>query len=75
MCCRTRSGVVSAANYCRSGKARPIGSSFGLQRNTRARRFYEARGFVLTEETDGAGNEENEPDARYLWVRASCGSC
>jgi GNAT superfamily N-acetyltransferase len=46
-----------------------------FQRNTRARRFYEARGFVLAEETDGAGNEENEPDARYLWVRASCGSC
>jgi GNAT superfamily N-acetyltransferase len=42
-----------------------------FQRNTRARRFYEARGFALVEETDGVGNEEKEPDARYLWVRGS----
>jgi ribosomal protein S18 acetylase RimI-like enzyme len=42
-----------------------------FQRNLRARRFYEARGFARVEETDGAGNEEKEPDARYLWTRAS----
>jgi GNAT superfamily N-acetyltransferase len=41
-----------------------------FQRSLRARRFYEARGFTLVEETDGAGNEEKEPDARYLWMRA-----
>jgi len=41
-----------------------------FQRNLKARRFYEARGFALVEETDGAGNEEKEPDARYLWTRA-----
>ena len=40
-----------------------------FQRNTRARRFYEARGFVLAEETDGTRNEEKEPDARYIWTR------
>jgi len=40
-----------------------------FQRNPQARRFYESRGFVLVEETDGAGNEEREPDARYLWTR------
>jgi len=40
-----------------------------FQRNLGARRFYEARGFALVEETDGAGNEEKEPDARYLWPR------
>jgi GNAT superfamily N-acetyltransferase len=40
-----------------------------FQRNARARRFYDARGFVLVEETDGAGNEEKEPDARYIWTR------
>lgn len=40
-----------------------------FQRNAPARRFYEARGFVLVERTDGARNEENEPDARYLWTR------
>ena len=41
-----------------------------FQRNAQARRFYEARSFVLVEQTDGAGNEEKEPDARYLWTRA-----
>ncbi|MDH6257882.1 GNAT family N-acetyltransferase [Bradyrhizobium sp. BR13661] len=41
-----------------------------FQRNARARRFYEARGFVLGEETDGTRNEEKEPDARYVWTRA-----
>jgi GNAT superfamily N-acetyltransferase len=39
-----------------------------FQRNLRARRFYEARGFVLVRETDGAGNEEKEPDALYRWT-------
>jgi GNAT superfamily N-acetyltransferase len=38
-------------------------------RNQRARRFYEARGFAMVRETDGAGNEEREPDAVYLWTR------
>ena len=41
-----------------------------FQRSTRARRFYEARGFALVRETDGAGNEEKEPDALYHWERA-----
>jgi GNAT superfamily N-acetyltransferase len=40
-----------------------------FQRNAQARRFYEARGFALAEQTDGSGNEEKEPDARYLWTR------
>jgi GNAT superfamily N-acetyltransferase len=42
-----------------------------FQGNSRARRFYEARGFRLIEETDGAKNEEKEPDALYLWTRPS----
>jgi GNAT superfamily N-acetyltransferase len=41
-----------------------------FQRNAQARRFYQARGFVLVEETDGSRNEEREPDARYLWIRS-----
>lgn len=40
-----------------------------FQRNMRARRFYQGRGFVLLRETDGARNEEKEPDALYLWTR------
>jgi len=42
-----------------------------FQRNTLARRFYEARGFAVVRQTDGAGNEENEPDVLYRWVRGS----
>jgi ribosomal protein S18 acetylase RimI-like enzyme len=41
-----------------------------FQRNVAARRFYEAQGFVLVRETDGAGNEEKEPDLLYAWTRA-----
>nr|WP_245003435.1 GNAT family N-acetyltransferase [Bradyrhizobium liaoningense] len=40
-----------------------------FQRNAPARRFYEARGFRLVEQTDGTRNEEREPDARYVWTR------
>jgi len=40
-----------------------------FQCNLPARAFYESRGFVLVEETDGSGNEEKEPDALYLWSR------
>jgi putative acetyltransferase len=38
-----------------------------FQRNARARRFYEAAGFVLAGLTDGATTDEHEPDARYVW--------
>lgn len=37
--------------------------------NTAARAFYEAQGFVVVEETDGAGNEAGLPDVRYWWAR------
>lgn len=39
-----------------------------FQRNSRAIRFYEARGFDRIDRTDGAGNEEREPDALYEWT-------
>jgi GNAT superfamily N-acetyltransferase len=42
-----------------------------FQRNLKARGFYAARGFVVAEETDGTRNEEKEPDALYVWERAS----
>jgi len=38
-----------------------------FQVNARARRFYERHGFVAVELTDGAGNEERQPDVRYEW--------
>jgi len=40
-----------------------------FQRNALARCFYEARGFVLVQETPGMRNEEREPDALYRWTR------
>lgn len=38
-----------------------------FQVNRGAQRFYERLGFVEVERTDGSGNEEREPDVRYLW--------
>jgi putative acetyltransferase len=42
-----------------------------FQRNDLARRFYEVRGFVPVRQTNGAANEEKEPDALYLWSRTT----
>jgi hypothetical protein len=36
-----------------------------FQRNTRARRFYERRGFAPIRFTDGSANEERCPDVLY----------
>ena len=38
-----------------------------FQVNTPARAFYARHGFVEMEETDGAANEEGEPDVRLRW--------
>lgn len=38
-----------------------------FQQNTGAIKFYERHGFKLDHLTDGAGNEEHVPDARYVW--------
>lgn len=35
--------------------------------NVGARRFYERRGLVEAERTDGSGNEEKAPDIRMAW--------
>jgi ribosomal protein S18 acetylase RimI-like enzyme len=42
-----------------------------FQCNLRARRFYEKHGFRIVRETDGAGNEERQPDILYLWTRGA----
>jgi GNAT superfamily N-acetyltransferase len=47
---------------------RPAGLRlYAFQRNRRARDFYEARGFTPAAFSDGAGNEEREPDVLYEW--------
>lgn len=38
-----------------------------FQRNLAARAFYRRHGFVEEERTDGAANEEREPDVRMIW--------
>ena len=38
-----------------------------FQVNAGARRLYERHGFRAVEMTDGAGNEERQPDVRYAW--------
>jgi ribosomal protein S18 acetylase RimI-like enzyme len=38
-----------------------------FQQNTQARRFYERHGLRAIEFTEGAGNEEQMPDALYEW--------
>jgi GNAT superfamily N-acetyltransferase len=42
-----------------------------FQCNTRARRFYEARGFVIVSQGDGSANQEGQPDLCYRWTPAS----
>jgi ribosomal protein S18 acetylase RimI-like enzyme len=42
---------------------------WAFQRNHNAIAFYEANGFGLVRQTDGAENEEREPDALYVWSR------
>ncbi|WP_149552612.1 GNAT family N-acetyltransferase [Streptomyces marokkonensis] len=42
-------------------------SLWTFQVNAPAHRFYERHGFTAVEWTDGSGNEEREPDVRYVW--------
>jgi putative acetyltransferase len=39
-----------------------------VESNTNARRFYEARGFVVIERPDGTRDEDLEPDVLYRWL-------
>ncbi len=48
-----------------TSEAQVVMQLWTFQRNLGARRFYERNGFEATEFTDGADNEEHEPDVRY----------
>lgn len=39
--------------------------------NVRAQQFYRRHGFAIVEATDGSGNEEQEPDLRFVWPAPS----
>ena len=41
-----------------------------FETNIPAQRFYAARGFVVTERSDGSANEERTPDLRMEWLGA-----
>jgi GNAT superfamily N-acetyltransferase len=63
-----RRGVGSALFACVQ-EVRPDGFRlWAFRDNTRARRFYDARGCRVIRETDGADNEERLPDVLYEWL-------
>jgi GNAT superfamily N-acetyltransferase len=60
---------VGDAMLARAKRLRPAGLRLAaFQRNTPARRFYEARGFITKRFTDGATNMEREADVLYEWT-------
>lgn len=59
---------IGSALLDRVKTRRPSGlKAWVFQKNQGARRFYEVRGFQLVQLTNGAANEEQEPDALYEW--------
>jgi ribosomal protein S18 acetylase RimI-like enzyme len=62
---------IGTALFEHAQRERPQGFSFwAFQDNVKARHFYEKRGCVAVEFTDGSGNEEKTPDVRYRWTSA-----
>ena len=60
---------VGDAMLAHAKHLRPAGLRlWAFQRNAPARRFYEARGFVAIQFTDGATNMEREADVLYRWT-------
>jgi ribosomal protein S18 acetylase RimI-like enzyme len=60
---------IGTALFEHAQRERPQGFSFwAFQDNVKARHFYEKRGCVAVEFTDGEGNEEKTPDVRYRWT-------
>jgi|SRR5271166_5530627 len=60
---------VGDAMLAHAKRLRPLGLRlWTFQRNTPARRFYERRGFVAQEFTDGATDMEREADVLYRWT-------
>ncbi|MCG7518681.1 GNAT family N-acetyltransferase [Ruegeria sp. Ofav3-42] len=55
--------LLEHAKSCRSHL-----SLFAFQANLPARRFYERNGFAEVARSDGAGNDENLPDIKYVWT-------
>ena len=59
---------IGDALFAKAKRLRPNGLKWWVfQRNERARGFYERRGAVVVELTDGSACEEKTPDALYEW--------
>lgn len=66
----SRQGIGIGATLLAAAQAdQPALQLWTFQRNLTARGFYERRGFRPVRETDGARNEETEPDVLYAWAR------
>jgi ribosomal protein S18 acetylase RimI-like enzyme len=64
---RRRQGIGTAL-LAQAKRERPAGLRlWTFQVNTAAQAFYRRHGFVEVERTDGAGNQEREPDIRFEW--------
>jgi GNAT superfamily N-acetyltransferase len=57
-------GATLLAHVMADGRERQL---WTFEKNARARRFYEDRGWVRAELTDGQGNEQKELEVRYVW--------
>jgi ribosomal protein S18 acetylase RimI-like enzyme len=57
--------LATATEAARRERATEI-RLFTFARNARARAFYEAQGFTVASTSDGARNEEREPDIEYV---------
>lgn len=81
-----RSGAeISALYLCPTARGQGLGTQlldrakaethrldlWTFQANSGARRFYARNGFVETDLTDGARNEERLPDVRLIWERTA----
>jgi GNAT superfamily N-acetyltransferase len=56
-------GAALLAHVMADGRERQL---WTFRRNERARAFYERRGWVLAEITDGQSQEQKEPEVRYV---------
>ena len=67
LCPAARKAGYGAALLNRAKTATDRIELWTFQANAGARAFYKREGFVEVEFTDGAGNDEKQPDVRLVW--------